>query len=234
MISSIPVLALVPARGGSKGVPRKNLRRIAGKSLVEITIQAALGARRIDYVYLSSDAEPILSIGRGMGVEIVKRPDEFSSDSASAMDVVRHFIALIPVQLAAVDPYIAYLQPTSPLRSASHIDSALTEMEKCHESTLVSVVEFKKTPYKSFVLDKRGRLKSLFDQKLSNARRQDLPKAYLPNGAIYVFRVSDFEKCGGFPSNGSIPFVMSEEDSCDIDSEEDIIRVENYLGGQHA
>jgi CMP-N-acetylneuraminic acid synthetase len=233
MINLKPVIALVPARGGSKGVPRKNLRHIVGRSLVEITIMAALDAKLVDCVYLTSEDKDILAVGLALGIKIVKRPNEIATDSASAIDVVRHFIAGIPAELSGVDPYIVYLQPTSPLRLGSHIDNALSEMVRQHEDTLVSVVELKKSPYKSFALDKHGRLQALFDEALSNARRQDLPKSYTPNGAIYVFRVSDFNKRNGFPSNGSLPFIMNEIDSIDIDSEEDIRYVERYLGEKH-
>jgi CMP-N-acetylneuraminic acid synthetase len=95
--------------------------------------------------------------------------------------------------------------------------------------TLVSVTELIESPFKSFKLDSNNRLQSLFDEKLSNARRQDLPTVYIPNGAIYVFRVSDFVEHGGFPSNGSLPFIMNKLDSIDIDTEEDICRLEQIL-----
>lgn len=225
-----PVIALVPARGGSKGVSRKNLREIAGRAVVEFTLQAAIGAERVDNVYLSSDDEDILAIGRALGVELIRRPAKYASDTASAVEVVHHFIDELPTDLASRDPYIVYLQPTSPLRSAQHIDSALSEMEKRHVHTLVSVVELVKSPFKSFLIDSRGRLQSLFDEKMSNSRRQDLPRAYVPNGAIYIYRLSDFLAREGFPSNGSLPFVMTEEESVDIDTEEDIRYLEQYLG----
>lgn len=227
------VIALVPARGGSKGVPRKNLRVIAGKPLLAYTIKAALGAKQVDRVYLSSDDDEILAVGHSMKVEIIRRPLPYASDTASALDVVQHFITLLPEELKATDPYIVYLQPTSPLRSARHIEDALAQMETMRLHTMVSVIELSKSPYKSFALDAHGCLQSLFDEKLSNARRQDLPKAYLPNGAIYAFRLYDFLNRGGFPSNGSLPYVMSEEDSVDVDTEEDILRLEQYLGDRY-
>jgi CMP-N-acetylneuraminic acid synthetase len=178
-------------------------------------------------VVLSSDDSDILDIGESLGAVSLRRPTEYATDTASANDVVRHFIDELGD--GADDPYIVYLQPTSPLRSARHIDEALAEMEKQGIHMLISVVEVVKSPYKMFFLDGDGFLKSLFDERLSNARRQDLPTTYMPNGAIYVFRQSDFEDRGGFPSNGSIPYVMSDKDSVDIDSEEDVKFVERYL-----
>jgi CMP-N-acetylneuraminic acid synthetase len=101
-------------------------------------------------------------------------------------------------------------------------------MQAAH--TLISVVEMSKSPYKSFGLDTEGRLQSIFDERLSNVRRQDLPPAYLPNGAIYIFRISDYRERGGIPSNGSVPFIMSEADSLDVDTEADIRYLEYVLG----
>lgn len=96
----------------------------------------------------------------------------------------------------------------------------------------MSVSEAENSPFKMFTLDANGRLQSLFDEKLSNARRQDLPPVFAPNGAIYVFRVSEFNARGGFPSNGSMPFAMNANDSLDIDTEDDICRAEIILGGK--
>lgn len=224
-----PVIALIPARGGSKGVLRKNMSVITGKPLILFTVQAALNSRYIDFTYLSSDDDEILSFGKSMGVQLIRRPAEFASDTASASDVVMHFLKEIPEQLVQEDPYIVYLQPTSPLRSGWHVDMALDQMESQGAHTLVSVVEMEKSPFKSFSISENGRLQSLFDEKMSNARRQDLPKTYVPNGAIYIFRMSDFLDRAGFPSNGSIPFVMNEADSIDIDTEEDLRYLEYIL-----
>jgi CMP-N-acetylneuraminic acid synthetase len=206
---------------------------IAGQPLIAYTIQAAARAVRVDRIYLSSDDEAILSFGRNSGVEAICRPEEYASDSATAMDVVRHFLSVLPDEISRTDPYILYLQPTSPLRTAEHIDQALAEMETKKAHALISVIELAKSPFKSFQIDTHGNLQSLFDERLSNVRRQDLPKAYIPNGAIYVFRLSEFLVRDGFPSNGSLPFVMSDEESVDIDTEDDIRVLERYLGERH-
>lgn len=229
-LNAHPVICLIPARGGSKGVPRKNMRIIAGKPLIDFSILAAQHSNYIDNVYVSSDDEPILKHAQTIGAVGIVRPDEFASDAASAVEVVNHFIGMLPNSLLQEDPYVVYLQPTSPLRTARHIASALEQMQVEKRHSLVSVLEMGKSPFKSFTLDANGRLQSLFDEKLSNARRQDLPAVFVPNGAIYVFRVSEFKSRCGFPSNGSIPFIMSQEDSLDIDTEDDIRRAEMILG----
>lgn len=225
-------IGLIPARGSSKGVPRKNMRAIAGRPLIDFTILAAQQSKYIDAIYVSSDDEAILQHAHNMGAKIISRPGKFASDAAPAGQVVQHFICTLPNALLEKDPYIVYLQPTSPVRTAYHIDCALEQMLAAKAHSLISVSESEKSPFKMFTLDEQGRLHSLFDEKLSNARRQDLPVVFAPNGAIYVFRVSEFKARGGFPSNGSIPFVMNNIDSLDIDTEDDIRRAEIVLRGK--
>lgn len=226
---SRPVLALIPARGGSKGVPRKNMRMISGKPLVEYTLQAAFDSNCITAIYVSSDDDEILMHGQAFGAIAVRRPAEYATDAASASDVLKHFLDVLPTELIQQDPYLLYLQPTSPLRTGLHIDAALKMIADRGVHTLLSVVELAKSPFKAFTLDPGGNLQSLFDERLSNASRQELPKTYMPNGAIYVFRVSDFRHRGGFPSNGSIPYLMSDAASLDIDTEQDILQLERIL-----
>ena len=229
-VNQRPVIGLIPARGGSKGIERKNIKNILNKPLLVHTVEAALESQYVDFTYLSSDDDEILSCAEAIGAKPILRPSEFATDSASAVDVVLHFFKEIPKQLIEQDPYIIYLQPTSPLRTSLHIDLAFEKMETLAAHSLISVMEMTKSPYKSFSINVDGRMQSIFNEKFSNARRQDLPKTYLPNGAIYIFRKSDFLNNEGFPSNGSVPFLMSQADSIDIDTEEDIRYLEYIIG----
>lgn len=217
-----PVLALIPARGGSKGLAGKNMCKVRGVPLVGYTLRSALNSKYVSEVYLTSDDELTLSYAQEVGVTLVRRPKEYSTDTASANSVVEHFLTTIPEKLIEQDPYIVYLQPTSPLRTSEHIDDALEKMVARDLHKLISVVEMAKSPFKAFVLDEQGALKALFNESMTNERRQDLPQVYLPNGAIYVFRLSDFYQQNAFPSNGSYPYVMSEIDSLDIDTKDDL------------
>lgn len=230
---NLPVYALVPARGGSRGIPQKNLRTVGGESLVEKALKIALGSSRVDHTYLSSDDEDILNVGRKLSASVIKRPSEFSSDTATAEQVVSHFLEELSEETVNADAYVAYLQPTSPLRTVRHLDCAFDLMEKKRSHLLVSVSEMEKSPFKSFILDNQGLLKSLFEEKMSNLRRQDLPRTFNPNGAIYVFKMSDFLRRKGFPSNGAIPFIMSREESIDVDTELDLRLAEQILGEQN-
>jgi CMP-N,N'-diacetyllegionaminic acid synthase len=224
------VVALVPARGGSKGIPRKNLSQLAGKPLIAHTIIAAQQAALVDVTWVSSDDEEILKFSASLGAQTLIRPTELADDCASADGVVHHFLASLPDPVRQQDAVIVYLQPTSPLRDETHIDRALEAMELAKADGVMSVVEANKAPQKAFRLDENGRLKSLFDERLSNARRQDLPRCFYPNGAIYAFRISAFLSRQGFPSNGSIPFIMSYTDSIDIDTAADLTRAEVAIG----
>jgi len=224
------IIALIPARKGSKGILNKNMQMLNGMPLVEHTIKAASMADNIDEIWLSSDDPNILAIGKNYNLNNIKRPKNISSDSASAADVVKHFLSLYPNIEDKSNTIIGYLQPTSPLRTELHIDELILKMKKEGISSSLSVVKLEKSPFKSFVIEKRsGNLKSLFNEKYSNFRRQDLPDVYIPNGAMYFFSIYDFVKRGGFPSNGSMPYVMSKEDSIDIDWESDIKKVVKVL-----
>lgn len=218
---SAPFIALIPARGGSKGVKRKNLRDLAGKPLLHHTVDAARGSRHICDIYLSSEDDDILASGKAAGCRAIRRPAALAQDDSTATDVVLDFFGQINI---SGDPFIVYLQPTSPLRTSVHIDAAIDAMAAAGADSLVSVIELEKSPFKSFICGEGGRLKSLFKEKYSNHNRQQLPTAYIPNGALYIFRKSLFLARGGFPSDGSLPYIMSQTDSVDIDSEDDLIR----------
>jgi CMP-N-acetylneuraminic acid synthetase len=217
----VKTIALIPARGGSKGIPRKNLAPVAGRPLIAHTIQAARDARSIDVIYLSSDDDEILALGASMGCRPVKRPAELAADQSKAADVVAHLIETV-LGKASDDTALVYLQPTSPFRTAVHIDEAVALMRLSETGAVVSVVEMDKSPFKSFVLDDQGNLRSLFEESLSNANRQALPPAYIPNGAIYGFRLGTFRDRAAFPSNGSRPYVMSRQHSIDVDTPDDL------------
>jgi CMP-N-acetylneuraminic acid synthetase len=228
-----PVIALIPARGGSKGIIRKNLTPFHGAPLINCTINAALNSVVIDEVWVSSEDSEILDVSSSLGANILRRPDVLATDQATAVEVVNHFIQTLPVSTLRLDPMIVYLQPTSPLRNGVHIYDALKQMHFAGFSGVVSVVKAELSPYKAFKLDSSGMLESIFEEHLSNIGRQNLPDCYYPNGAIYGFRINSFIARGGFPTNGSFPFIMSTEDSVDIDDMQDLRRaIELFTKGK--
>lgn len=220
------VLGLIPARGGSKGIPKKNTTLVCGKPLLHYTIEASINCAFIDRTFLSSDDPAIIELGREYPIECLTRPSEFATDTSSAADVVDHFISCLGKDIVEKNPFIVYLQPTSPLRSASHINQAFRLLQEKQACFLLSVEELSYSPYKCFVLDGNGLLSALFSEKLTNARRQDLPQVYKVNGAIYIFPLLTFLHSKGFPSNGSLPFIMSADESTDVDTIDDIFKIE--------
>lgn len=226
---TIRVIALIPARGGSKGVRKKNMHQLFGAPLIDHTIRASLLSVGVNETYVSSDDTEIIEHSRNKGVEVIVRPPEYATDESSPVDVVRHFVSTLGSLKKLDNTLIVYLQPTSPLRTEKHIDDALNLLKKQNKTELLSVTEMHKSPYKSFVINEHGFLESLFDESLSNTRRQDLPVAYIPNGAIYIFSIAKFMSHSGFPSNGSVPYIMSERDSVDVDTLDDIKIAEKIL-----
>ena len=223
------VIALIPARGGSKGVKRKNLRNVNGYPLIAYSIRAALLSDIVDQVWVSTDDGEIGQTAKKFGAMVIERPDYLAKDSSSAVEVVEHFKNTLSESLSEQDTMLVYLQPTSPMRNSLHIDTALLGMEHANISSLVSVIKCISSPYKAFKLNEDDMLQSLFGERLSNSNRQDLPQCYYPNGAIYAFMLKDFKNGGGFPSDGAFPFVMTDRDSGDIDSEDDLNAVEKIM-----
>lgn len=220
------VVALIPARGGSKGIPYKNQRLFNGQPLVQYAINSALYCDVIDEIILSSDSEDILNIGQQMGIKTHLRSRSAADDDSTASQVIVDLLNNGSKNFHSGDAYIVYLQPTSPLRTSEHISAAFNLMDKKDSDGCVSVCVMTKSPFKSYMLDSRGRLASLFDEEKTNENRQSLPETFYPNGAIYIFLVSDFLKKESFPTNGAVPFIMSLEDSIDIDTEQDILIAE--------
>jgi CMP-N-acetylneuraminic acid synthetase len=230
MTSRSSFIGLIPARKGSKGLIDKNMLNLNGKPLVQHTIHAALHSSLIGEVWVSSDDLRVLSLADSLKAKTLLRPAEFATDESSAIDVVNHFIDSLPKNINHKNNFIVYLQPTSPLRNSKHIDKAIMSLLENKEESLLSVMHMRKSPFKSFIISNSGRLESLFEENLSNARRQDLQDVYISNGAIYIFSIEDFLDRKGFPSNGSMPFIMTEDDSIDIDEKEDLKRAEGLMG----
>ncbi len=226
-------IALIPARKGSKGVVGKNTREVLGRPLIGYTIAAAKNSH-IDEVVVSSNDELVQKVAEAENVEFLLRPEALCSDTASAYSVIQHFIDVIRARYGeeSGDYLVVYLQPTSPLRNEQHINDSLELMQRLGTRSCISVCDVKDPPYKYFKLDVNGRLDSLFEEELTNARRQDLPQTYKPNGAIYLFYVKDFLAHQAIPSNGGAPYIMSTEDSVDIDEEKDIEVLTSILLGR--
>ncbi|NMA73212.1 MAG: acylneuraminate cytidylyltransferase family protein [Bacteroidales bacterium] len=217
MIEGKSVLAIIPARGGSKGVPRKNIRELCGKPLIAWTIEEAKKSKYIDRLILSSEDQEIIKIAQKWGCEVpFVRPSELSQDTTPGMAPVLHALDL----LQSYD-YIILLQATSPLRISRDIDDCLKLCLDKDAKSCVSVTESAETPYWMYKIDDDLQMHPLMDDANKYLRRQELPKTYIQNGALYVAQVEWLKKNKDFSSEETIAYIMPNERSLDIDNELD-------------
>ena len=211
-------LAIIPARGGSKRLPRKNLLDLNGKPLVSWSIEAGLNSKYIDKVVVTSDDADILNIAKYYGVLSINRPVELSSDTATTFDTVEHAIENINYY-----DYIVLLQPTSPLRAEWHIDKAIEFLINKEADAIVSVCEMEHSPLWSNTLDDTLSMAEFLTKSIKNKRSQELDSYYRKNGAIYICDTKKkIKEKGFFIENGIYAFKMNREASIDIDNEIDL------------
>ena len=217
MLSRKTFLAIVPARGGSKRLPRKNVLELSGKPLIAYSIEAALKSKYIDKVVMASDDEEILNISKQFGSDTIKRPDELASDTATSFDAIKHVLE----NVKEFD-YIVLLQPTSPLRNEKHIDEAIKLLESKKADAVVSVCEMDHSPLWSNSLDDSLSMKNFVIDEVLNKRSQDLEKYYRLNGAIYICKTDKLLEEKSFMLKDNIfAYVMDRKSSIDIDDEID-------------
>ena len=226
MIEGKTVLAIIPARGGSKGVPRKNIREVAGKPLIAWTIEEAKKSGYIDRVVISTDDQEIADIAVQWGGEIpFLRPAELARDDSPGIAPVIHILTTSDFFYDLV----VLLQPTSPLRTIEDIDGAIAQMVNKNATACVSVVEPDKSPYWMYTMNGDGHLVQLLDGNY--ARRQDIPEVYALNGAVYVAETSWLLRKQTFVTDETIAYIMPKERSIDIDTETDLAISSIILSG---
>ena len=211
-------LAVIPARGGSKRLPGKNILDLCGKPIIAWSIEAGLNSSYIDKVVVSSDDDDILDTAKRFKAEIIKRPKQLASDTASSFDVVKHAID----NLESYD-YVVLLQPTSPLRNNQHIDKAIEFLEEKNADSIISVCEVNHSPLWSNTLQEDCSMNNFIKEEVINKRSQDLEKYYRLNGAIYICEISKFLKEREFFLGENVyAFIMNREHSIDIDEKIDL------------
>lgn len=226
MIGGKSILAVVTARGGSKGLPGKNIRLVAGKPLIAWTLEEARQSGYIDRLILSSEDDGIIAVANQLGCEVpFVRPAALAADDTPGVDPILHAMAVIPEKY----DYVVLLQPTSPLRIAADIDGCI---EKCFDSqaaACVSVTEPDKSPYWMYNLTNEGFMVPVTNLGYTTARRQDLPRVYTLNGAVYVAQSEWLKGQRSFLSPETLAFVMPRERSHDVDTELDLKICEMWL-----
>lgn len=223
-------LGIVPARSGSKGVPGKNLRLLAGRPLIDYTACAARESGVLDRVILSTDSEAIADVGRGCGLEVpFIRPADLAADDTPMLPVVRHALDTLAAS-GWVAEVIVLLQPTSPLRRAAHVRDAVDRLRSSKADSVVTVVELPRHLSPDYVMRiEDGVLKPFLAEGERVARRQDARPAYSRDGTAYVFWRATLERFGNIYGERCEPLVIDAADSLSIDSPGDWALAEQRL-----
>ena len=223
------ILAIIPARGGSKKLPGKNIKLMAGKPLIAHTIISALESKYIDKTIVSTDSKEIDEVSKRYGAEVIQRPEHIATDNAKMTNVILHTLEVLEKE-KYLPEIVILLQPTSPLRTVSDIDKAIESFlkNKVHCELVMSVCQIKSSAF--WALKMEGNyLKSLFGYNYLAEENQELPKVYIPNGAIYVIMPEIIKKYQAVHSSKILPYFMSKEKSIDIDDEFDFKLAESKI-----
>ncbi len=227
------VLGLVPARGGSKGVPGKNTRLLAGRPLLAYTARAAIDSGVLDRVILSTDAEPIAECGRQVGLDVpFMRPAALAEDDTPMLPVIEHALGELQREGWQCD-VVVLLQPTSPLRTPLHIRSAVELLRTSGADSVVTVVAVPQHLSPDYVMRiEDGRLWPFLPDGLRVTRRQDARVAYARDGTVYAFRTEAMWRCGNIYGEDCRPLLISAEESLSIDTAADWAAAEQALAGR--
>ncbi|WP_353093815.1 acylneuraminate cytidylyltransferase family protein [Tissierella praeacuta] len=218
MIKDKGFLAIIPARGGSKGVPRKNIRLLNGIPLIGHTLMEAKKSKYLNRVIVSTDDEEIVKISRQFNGEVpCLRPKELAKDTSPTIDSIIHIINYLKEKENYLPDYICLLQCTSPLRTYEDIDGAIEKLLYTDFDGIISVCEVEVNPYWTNVFEK-DKLKYFIEEGKNITRRQDLPKVYRYNGAIYIIKTDILMDIKSFETENITGYIMSNEDSIDIDT----------------
>lgn len=215
------ILFVITARGGSKGVPRKNIKMLGGMPLIAYKIISARKCKYDSRIIVSTDDEEIAGISRDYGAEVpFMRPAELATDSASSADVVLHAMNWVSGECGEKYDYVCLLEPSSPFASYKDLDEAIRLIVENDADTLLGMKEAEVSTCFIHELDENGRLSKFYNaiKDMPSIRRQDQKKEYTMNGCMYIAKWDYFIKNKLFHSENSIPYIMTEESSLEIDT----------------
>lgn len=222
------ILGLIPARGGSKGIPSKNIIEIYGKPLIQYSIECAKGSKYLDRTIISTDDMKIKDVAVKCGGDVpFMRPPELALDTSKTIDAVVHAINWLKEHGEEYD-YLVLLQNTVPLRKPWHIDEAIEKLFASNEKSLVSVTEVDENPVLMRTINEDGTVHNLLNVN-STMRRQDFPKFYRVDGAIYIQKLDKDFGLNTSLNDGRLSYIIEERYSVDIDTYLDIRKIEYYL-----
>jgi N-acylneuraminate cytidylyltransferase/CMP-N,N'-diacetyllegionaminic acid synthase len=224
------IIAIIPARGGSKGLPNKNILPLQGKPMIAYTIEEARKSKYIQAVVVSTDYPDIAEIARQYGADVpFLRPAELATDASKSIDVYFYTIARLREQGMAIDDFIV-LQPTSPLRTVEHIDAAIELYYAKAAYSVISMTGAK--PYVwSHAVHADGRVEKIFDANETD-NRQVHSKTYMPNGSIYIFNHDKLLASQQYYTADTYAYLMPGIASVDIDDQDDFFLADLILGAR--
>ncbi|WP_139062656.1 cytidylyltransferase domain-containing protein [Selenomonas sp. oral taxon 149] len=228
-MSRSKLLAVLPARGGSKGIPKKNIRLLGGKPLIAYTIEAAKGVSAIDRLIVSTDDAEIAEVAREYGADVpFLRPKELAGDAAPVSGAILHLLNAFP----AYDS-VLLLQPTSPFRQKEDIEGFLSFAKRSAAKVCVSVTEVEHSPYWMYTVEAEDRLKPILPLPTEAMyQRQKLPSCYRLNGALYYAQTAYYKEHKTFLTEDTLGYTMDRRRSLDIDTEEDLVMAEWILANR--
>jgi len=223
------IVAIIPARGGSKNLPRKNIRILNGKPLIYYTIQEALASKLLDRIAVSTEDKEIAGIVEGYSIEVIARPANLAEDDTPSLPVIQHAIRYLEETEDYHPDIIVILQPTSPLRKAEDIDGAISKFIQTGSSSIVSVCKTEHPPHWMYTL-KGDTMEPIIKGGDKIIRRQDAPEVYTLNGAVYVTHKDIVMTQNRVINDDTKAYIMPVERSIDIDTEIDFRLTEILMG----
>jgi CMP-N,N'-diacetyllegionaminic acid synthase len=223
------IIAVIPARGGSKGIPGKNVRGLVGKPLIAYTVEAALESKTLKRVVVSTDDAKIAEVAKSYGAEVpFLRPAELAKDDTPGLLVIQHAVKYMEEDEGHKLDVVVVLQPTSPLRSERYIDEAVEKLLRTGADSVITVCKVRHHPFWSFTV-KGERLYPFSEKGITISRRQDLPEIYAVNGAVYAVRRDVLFEQNSVFGRDTRAILMLHEESVDIDDYFDLFVAEMML-----
>ncbi len=230
-MNSKKILGVIPARGGSKGIPNKNIIDVGGEPLIYYTIKAGSDSKMLTHCVVSTESDEIERVAKACGGDVpFKRPKDLSSDNAVSMPVMKHAIRFMEKKQKCKYDIVVMLQPTTPLRLAEDIDNSLILLEETKADAVISVVDVGANHPLRMKRVVDGRLINYIDQGYENMQpRQELPPVYIRNGAIYAVKRDVLMENDSWVGDDVRAYIMPTERSVNIDAIQDLYLVNSYM-----
>ena len=224
-------LAIIPARGGSKGLPGKNKKMMHGKPLIAWSIEVALKSEYLDEVVVSTDSHEIAEIAKKYGAHVpFIRPEALSSDHASSIDVIIHCIEFLKASCGKTYDYVVLLEPTSPLRTVEDIDRAIEKLSLVGAQSVVGVCRAEaQNPAFLMTVGESGRIKGYAGNEIKSVRRQDVEDVYYLEGTIYISKTETLMSKRTFYHNDTVAYEVPKWKSLEVDDMDDWIMIEALI-----